>query len=246
MTCRSASEWIPGPLTAWRRLAGTWVSTTYLPAVPYWLSRCGLLPATLPVCARAVRPSACAMPDERTAPRVGRATGCCPCRLSGAAAGSRDCRGIRGSNDHPGRAGWCATQVMRLSPFRQRRQRWREGEAFLAGSIDSTEHFTDTGNDGLWTPAPPGERERWALAGVWEPAGSRSRKVTNPIEAVAAQPRFIVERLASLEIAPSPHLVEESTVASEQRLEIFRITGRGVGRSGAASAMVQGTYGMLL
>ena len=122
----------------------------------------------------------------------------------------------------------------------------REGEAFLAGSIDSTEHFTDTGNDGLWTPAPPGERERWALAGVWAPAGSRSRKVTNPVEAVAAQPRFIVERLASLEIAPSPHLVEESTVASEQRLEIFRVTGRGVGRSGAASAMVQGTYGMLL
>ena len=121
----------------------------------------------------------------------------------------------------------------------------REGEAFLAGGIGSTEHFTATGSDGLWSPAPPGEPERWVLSGVWEPAGGRSRAVTNPIEAVAAQPRFIVERLASLDMAPSPHLVEESTVAEENRLEIFRVTGRGVGRSVAVSAMVQGTYGML-
>lgn len=122
----------------------------------------------------------------------------------------------------------------------------REGEAFLAGSLDGTEHFTDTGNGGLWTPAPPGEPERWALSGVWDPAGGRSRAITNPIEAVAAQPRFIVEWLASLETAPSPHLMEESTAADETRLEVFRVTARGVGRSGDAGAMVQSTYGLLL
>lgn len=122
----------------------------------------------------------------------------------------------------------------------------REGEAFLIGSLDSTERFTDGGNDGLWTPALPGETERWALAGVWDPAGGRSRAVTIPIEAVAAQPRFIVEWLASPEAASSPHLLEESSMVEEFRLEIFRVTARGVGRTDAADALVQSTYGLLL
>lgn len=121
----------------------------------------------------------------------------------------------------------------------------REGEAFVAESLEGTEAFTDAGSGGLWTPAPPGTPERWTLSGVWNPAGNRSRAVTNPLEDVAAQPRFIVERLASLETAPSPHLIEESTEAEEQRLVVFRVTGLGVGRSGDARALVQSTYGVL-
>ena len=122
----------------------------------------------------------------------------------------------------------------------------REGEAFLAGSLGSTDLFTDAGGDGLWTPAPPGETERWALSGVWDPGGGRSRAVSNPLADVAAQPRYIVEWVASLEASSSPHLIEESTDAEEKRLEIFRVTGLGVGRSGAVRAMVQSTYGLLL
>lgn len=122
----------------------------------------------------------------------------------------------------------------------------RQGEALLVDSLDSTERFTDEGNGGFWTPALPGEPERWALAGVWDPEGGRSRAATAHIEAVAAQPRFIVEWLASLEAATGRHLVEESTVDEQQRLEIFRVTGRGVGLSGSVSALVQSTYGVLL
>ena len=122
----------------------------------------------------------------------------------------------------------------------------REGEAFLTGSVDGTGHFTDTGNAGLWTPAPAGEAERWTLSGVWDSGSGRSRSVSNRLELVAEQPRFIVEWLASPRTAASPHLIEESTVRVEKRLEIFRVTGRGVGRTDNVRAMVQGTYGLLL
>ena len=122
----------------------------------------------------------------------------------------------------------------------------REGEEFLAEALDGAERFTAGGNAGLWTPAAVGEPERWSLPGVWDSAGGGSRAVSNPLELVAAQPRYLVERLATLSTAPSPHLLEESRVPEEKSLAIFRVTARGVGRSENVRAMVQSTFGLLL
>ena len=133
-----------------------------------------------------------------------------------------------------------------LAAFQAAEAALREGEALLVASIDSTARFTETGQDGLWTPAPPDEAERWATAGVWGTGSGRSRVVSNSLDHVAVQPRFLIEWLASLPTHPSPHLLEESTAAVEERLEIFRVTGWGVGRTENASAMVQSTFALLL
>ncbi len=122
----------------------------------------------------------------------------------------------------------------------------RQGEAFLVESIDSTGHFTEAGDGGLWTPAPSGAAERWALPGIWDAGSQRSREVPNRLERVALQPRYIVEWLADLPADTNPHLIEESTVAVEERVEIFRVTARGVGRSANTEVMLQSTFGLLL
>lgn len=133
-----------------------------------------------------------------------------------------------------------------LAAFQAAEAALREGEAFLVENVDATDAFTAAGSGGLWTPAPPGEAERWTLPGVWAAGSGRSREVSNRLELVALQPRFIIEWLASLPTDPSPHLLEESTDTVDERLEIFRVTGWGAGRTENAGAMVQSTYGLLL
>ena len=122
----------------------------------------------------------------------------------------------------------------------------REAEEWLADSLGSTEHFTDGGDNGLWTAAAPGEVDRWATPGVWDPASGKSRGVATRIEIVAMQPRFIIEWLATLESTGNPHLVEDTSDTVEERVAIFRITARGTGRTANARAMVQNTFGVRL
>ena len=122
----------------------------------------------------------------------------------------------------------------------------REGEELLAGGVAGIEFFTDEGNDGLWTPARPGEAERWTIPGIWDPGSSRSRSVRNHLDLVAEQPRFIVERIATLRSTANAHLIEESGIEVEERVEIFRVTARGVGRTANARALVQSTFGVLI
>ena len=133
-----------------------------------------------------------------------------------------------------------------LAAFQAAEAALREGEAFLLTQVDSTGDFTETGHNGLWTPAPTGEAERWIRPGVWDAGSGQSRTVSNPLERVAVQPRYLIEWLASLPTDPSPHLLEESTTVPPKRLEIFRVTGRGVGRTENVSATVQSTFGLLL
>lgn len=122
----------------------------------------------------------------------------------------------------------------------------REGEAFLSDSIDGTGHFTDEGTDGLWTAAPPGEAERWAVHATWEPGSGKSRRAPLRMELVAAQPRYIIEWVATLTDTAAPHLIEDSAHVEEERVEVFRITARAVGRTSGARAMVQSTFGLAL
>ena len=122
----------------------------------------------------------------------------------------------------------------------------REAEAFLTDSVDSTAYFTDEGTNGLWTVAPLGGDERWVTPGVWEPASGGSREVLNPVELVAAQPRFMIEWVATLRNTANPHLIEESPGTADESIEVFRITARGVGRTAGAQATVQSTFGLLL
>ena len=120
----------------------------------------------------------------------------------------------------------------------------RDAEEWLADSLDGTGHFTDAGTNGLWTAARLGETERWAIPGVWEPGNGTCRSAVTHIGLAAVQPRFIIEWIATLRDAGNPHLVEESPANVEERVEVFRITALGMGRTVNARAMVQSTFGV--
>ena len=122
----------------------------------------------------------------------------------------------------------------------------REAEAWLNGSVDSTTYFTEEGTNGFWTAAPLGEDERWMTPGVWLPGSDKSREVLNRVELVARQPRYMIEWVATLGDTANPHLIEESPGTAEQRIEVFRITAQGVGRTAGAQAMLQSTFGVAL
>ena len=121
-----------------------------------------------------------------------------------------------------------------------------EAEALLATGVNSTAEFTDWGENGLWTAPPLGEAERWAKPDIWRGATVGSREVAQRLGGVAAQPRFIIEWIGTLPDTVNAHLVEESSSGAQQRVEVFRITVRGVGRSAGARAMLQSTYGVRL
>lgn len=120
-----------------------------------------------------------------------------------------------------------------------------EGERHLLEHVRSTEPFTDAGSAGLWTAAPPGEAERWALPGVWDAHGGRSLSLAQALDGVARQPRFILEWLATARPPEQPHLLQESTAGGE-RVEIFRVTALGFGASPSTRAMLQSTFGLAL
>ncbi len=102
--------------------------------------------------------------------------------------------------------------------------------------------FSTTGTGGLWTIADFDQVPRWQDPGIW--TGAASATAANAIAGVAAQPRYIVEHVASV-------LREDNAIAlndpyasgSADRIEMFRITARGVGGSPNAVAMLQSTFG---
>ncbi len=127
----------------------------------------------------------------------------------------------------------------------------REGEAHVSDGIGDAGVFTDAGLAGLWTVAPLGQAERWSLAEIWAVGSRRSRVAETRLESVAWQPRYIVEWLATLESTTEPppsegSIDEEPAETTRERIEVFRITAHGVGRTEAAHAMVQSTYGILI
>ena len=138
-----------------------------------------------------------------------------------------------------------------------------EGEAYVSGGTGSSVPFageagvfSDAGLQGLWTVAPPSQIERWAQSAIWATSSGGSRAANASLESAARAPRYIVEWLATLQTALSQNPVEEpvgeesgdeeSAPKIRERVEIFRITAWGVGRTESARSMVQSTYGILI
>jgi len=116
----------------------------------------------------------------------------------------------------------------------------RDGERQVAQHLSDTARYTDAGAEGLWTAAAAGQPQRWARSDVWNGSNSKSRSLSRQIEQVAAQPRYIVEWLATRAADDEADGATESS-SSDERIEIFRVTARGVGRTTNASAAVQST-----
>ncbi|MDA1073999.1 MAG: PilX N-terminal domain-containing pilus assembly protein [Proteobacteria bacterium] len=119
----------------------------------------------------------------------------------------------------------------------------REAEAFVRNNVSSTAPFTPAGNNGLWSAAAYTDQDRWLVANVWNDGSSLSRQTNSSLALVAAQPRYIVEWVATVERETNANLIDSSYNAVSDRVEIFRITARGVGGTTNASVLLQSTFG---
>jgi len=111
--------------------------------------------------------------------------------------------------------------------------------------LTSAVNFTDAGTNGLWTIADIGDPNRWDLAGIW--AGAQSVTAATNVDGVAAQPRFIIEHVAQVLREENAYQINDPYAASgADRIDMFRVTARGVGGSPNAVVLLQSTYGRIL
>ncbi len=120
----------------------------------------------------------------------------------------------------------------------------REAEIWVANNVVTTTVFTADGGGGLYTAAQFDEPQRWLEAGVWDAGASREAAVNVP--GVAAQPRFIVEWLATVRREENPVTLSSTYATLFDRVEMFRITVRGVGGTEDAAVTLQSTFGKVL
>lgn len=119
----------------------------------------------------------------------------------------------------------------------------RDAEGTVA-ALTSTANFDDTGTGGLWTVADVGDPQRWEDPGVWTGTGSL---VATSVYASSESPRFIVEHVATILREENAHQIEDPYGgSSEDRIEVFRVTARGVGGTTDARVLLQSTFGRIL
>lgn len=119
----------------------------------------------------------------------------------------------------------------------------REAENFLQNNVNSTALFTAGGNNGLWRAADYGQTDRWKQAGIW--TGANSVQAATAVQSVAEQPRYLIEWVATVQRAENPSLLGSSYSTLFDRIEVFRITARGVGGTTNARVILQSTYGLI-
>lgn len=130
-----------------------------------------------------------------------------------------------------------------LIAFQSAEAALRQAENWLEGNINTTANFSPAGANGLWTAADFGDAEVWEDAGVW--SGTGSVQVTTSIPDVAAQPRYVIEWVATVQRTENAVMMQSSYNSLFDRIEVFRITARGVGGSANAQVFLQSTYGMV-
>lgn len=132
----------------------------------------------------------------------------------------------------------------RLIAFQAAESALREAEGFLLNNVNTTALFTNGGTNGMWTTAPFDTEERWK-GDIWDVGSAQSVEVAAAIIDVAEQPRFIVEWLATVERPENSAMLGSSYEALFDRIEVFRITARGVGGSVNARVMLQSHFGLV-
>ena len=95
----------------------------------------------------------------------------------------------------------------------------------------------------MWTAADFGEDDRWTDDAVWSSGQTVAVPVNMPN--VAAQPRYLIEWLATVQRSENSVMIQSSYSSLFDRIEVFRITARGVGGSANSEVFLQSTYGMV-
>lgn len=130
-----------------------------------------------------------------------------------------------------------------LLAFQAAESALRDAEAFLQ-TVLTTDIFSDAGGNGLWTVSNLGQPNRWEQD-VWKPG--LSVEASTVVEGVKTRPRYIIEHVASVVREENAYQIEDpyGTNAAD-RIEIFRVTARGLGGSDSAQVLLQTTFGRIL
>ena len=120
----------------------------------------------------------------------------------------------------------------------------RDAEAQME-TVVALGDFTQAGTNGLYEVADLGDPEHWQAAAVW--SGANSRVAPTQVDGVAEQPRYIIEHISSVLLEQNAYQQEDPyAAAASDRVEMFRITARGVGGNTNARVMLQSNYGRIL
>ena len=121
----------------------------------------------------------------------------------------------------------------------------RDAEGVVAALTDVTT-FDDVGTNGRWIVAPVGDPQRWEDPDAWDGVGPGS--VTGTAVAISAEaPRFMIEHVATVLREENAYQIEDPYGGgAEDRIEVFRVTARGVGGTANARVMLQSTFGRIL
>ncbi|NKB99261.1 MAG: pilus assembly protein PilX [Pseudomonadales bacterium] len=120
----------------------------------------------------------------------------------------------------------------------------RDAEAVIE-TLASTADFTDGGNNGLYNVADLGDEQIWQDEDVWDDANSRETETE--VEHVQGQPRYIIEYVASVLREENAYQLDDPYASGGgDRVEIFRITARGIGGSANSQVTLQSSYGRIL
>jgi type IV pilus assembly protein PilX len=132
----------------------------------------------------------------------------------------------------------------RMLAFQAAESALRDAETFIE-TVTTTAIFTDTGANGLWTVAPFGTQPRLERPTLW--TGAESVVAATNLAGIAAPPRYVIEHVASLVREDNAYLMGDPYGGSSvDRIEILRVTARGVGGSTNAQVLLQSTYGRVL
>ena len=113
-------------------------------------------------------------------------------------------------------------------------------------AIAGTANFVDAGTNGLWTVADLGDPPRWDDQTIWD-ADATSVLAATDVAGVAVRPRYIIEYVASVVRAENAYQLDDPYGQSaSDRIEVFRVTARGIGGSPQSRVMLQSTYGRIL
>jgi len=116
----------------------------------------------------------------------------------------------------------------------------------LLETVVTTTVFTSGGNNGLWDIPDLGDPNRWDDPDIWTGGGSVVAS-TSVGTVVAAQPRYFIEHIASIEREENAYQIDDPyAMTATDRVEIFRITALGTGGTENARVMLQSTYGRVL
>ncbi len=115
----------------------------------------------------------------------------------------------------------------------------RSGENLLASGAVNLADFDTNGADGLYNNA---NDELWSTLN-WDGSDSREYTNYNLPGNVAARPRFIIQRIASTQVAPDLLVQGYGEGQAQQTVELFRVTARGTGSSNNTEAVLQSIFG---